>query len=114
MQATAAVQAGARRAQKAPVFKPVFDDFETYFKRFRLTLGQQESNPLRYPSFFPTNRVTYRGYALEVRPATTGWRIAVYPQRADLPILRRSEILCLERDIALAEAKGCIDGVLKY
>ena len=80
----------------------------------RLTLGRQESRTLRYPSFFPTDRLIYRGYALEVRPATTGWRVAVYPKRADLPILRCSEILSLERDIALAEAKGCIDGLLKY
>ena len=44
------------------------------------------------PFLSPTARLNYRGYALEVRPATIGWRVAVYPKRADLPILRYNEI----------------------
>jgi hypothetical protein len=69
---------------------------------------------MRYPTLSPTARLIYRGYALEVRPATVGWRVAVYPKRADLPILRCSEILSRERDRALEEARGCIDGALKF
>jgi hypothetical protein len=66
------------------------------------------------PSLSPIVRLIYRGYAIEVKPATAGWRVAVYPKRADLPILRYSEILSRERERALEEARGCIDGALKF
>ena len=62
----------------------------------------------------PTARLVYRGYALEVKPANVGWRVAVYPKRADLPILRYNEIFSREQHRALADARNCIDVALKF
>jgi hypothetical protein len=66
------------------------------------------------PHSSPTARLIYRGYALEVRPATVGWRVAVYPKRVDLPILQYNEIFSREQHQALADARDRIDGALKY
>ena len=65
-------------------------------------------------SVSPTELLLYRGYALEVRRETVGWRVAVHPKRPELPILRYSELNACERDSALEEAKGRIDGALRF
>ena len=62
---------------------------------------------------WPTARLIYRGYALEVRPANIGWRVTVYP-KADLPILRYNEIFSREQHRALTDARDCIDVALKF
>jgi hypothetical protein len=66
------------------------------------------------PHFRPPAQLIYRGYALEVRLATVGWRVAFYPKRADLPILRHNEIFSSEQHRALADARDYIDGALKF
>ena len=61
------------------------------------SLSSLERCPMPNAHLSPTARLIYRGYALEVRPATVGWRVAVYPKRADLPILRYNEIFSREQ-----------------
>ena len=73
-----------------------------------------ERCPMPNAHLSPTARLIYRGYALEVRPANVGWRVAVYPKRADLPILRYNEIFSREQHRALADARDCIDVALKF
>ncbi len=89
--------------------KRVFGAFETNCKRPRLN-----ARPMANPHFWPTARLIYRGYALEVRPASVGWRVAVYPKGADLPILQYNEIFSSDQHRALADAKKRIDGALTF
>lgn len=60
-----------------------------------------------------TYNLLYRGYDLEVSRESAGWKVGVYPRSADLPILRRSEVLAPEQDAAVVAAKSNIDRVLK-
>jgi hypothetical protein len=59
-----------------------------------------------------TFTVIYRGYDIEVSRAPSGWRAGVYPRRADLPILRRSEVHASDQDEAVIEAMDRVNGVL--
>jgi hypothetical protein len=61
-----------------------------------------------------TYNLLYRGYDLEVSRAAAGWRVGVYPRKADLPILRRSELLAPDQDAAVIAAKSSVDRVLKF
>jgi hypothetical protein len=54
----------------------------------------------------------YRGYALEVTRASSGWLVGVYPLSADVPILRRSDFYAAGQDKAVIQAKDRIDGAL--
>jgi hypothetical protein len=56
------------------------------------------------------SKVVYRGYDLEVRRASSGWRVGIYPRSADLPILGRNEIFATDPDEAVVIAKGRVDG----
>ena len=60
-----------------------------------------------------TITVRYRGYDIEVSRVPSGWRAGVYPCRADLPILRRSEVHACDQDEAVIEAMDRVDGVLR-
>ena len=60
-----------------------------------------------------TLTVQYRGYDIEVSRVPSGWRAGVYPRRADLPILRRSEVHACDPDEAVIEAMDRVDGVLR-
>jgi hypothetical protein len=55
------------------------------------------------------SKLVYRGYHLEVRRAPSGWRVGIYPRRADLPILSRCEVFASDQDEAVVMAKGRID-----
>jgi hypothetical protein len=55
------------------------------------------------------SKVVYRGYNIEVRRAPPGWRVGIYPQNADLPILSHCEIFAPDPDEAVAMAKGRVD-----
>jgi hypothetical protein len=55
------------------------------------------------------SKVVYRGYDLEVRRATSGWQVGIYPRTADLPILSRCEIFAPDPDEAVVMAKGRVD-----
>ena len=57
-------------------------------------------------------RLFYRGYNLEVRRATSGWRVGIYPRTADLPILSRYEVAALDQDEAVGMAKDRVDRVI--
>ena len=57
-------------------------------------------------------KLFYLGYDLEVRRAPSGWRVGIYPRKADLPILSRSEVAALDRDEAVGIAKDRVDGVI--
>lgn len=59
-------------------------------------------------------RLTYRGYVLDVRRLTVGWRVSVQPRRPDLPILRRSDVETRELENAVAHAKQSIDKLLNF
>ena len=56
----------------------------------------------------------YRGYDIVPRRQWWGWCAAIYPTRADLPILPGSTLRTLahHKADAIAEAKHAIDGVL--
>jgi hypothetical protein len=56
-------------------------------------------------------KLVYRGYDLEVSPAPSGWKVGIYPRRADLPILGRSEVFATDHDEAVVVAKARVDGV---
>jgi hypothetical protein len=56
------------------------------------------------------SKVVYRGYDLEVRRASSGWQVGIYPRSADLPILGRNEIFAPDPDEAVVIAKGRVDG----
>jgi hypothetical protein len=60
------------------------------------------------------NRITltYRGYDLELTRVHSGWQVRVYPRRADLPILSRSDFLARDEDKATVQAKKRVDWVL--
>ena len=60
------------------------------------------------------SRITliYRGYDLELTPASAGWWVRVYPRSADLPILRRNDFFSGDEDNAVIEAKDRIDRAL--
>jgi hypothetical protein len=60
------------------------------------------------------NRITltYRGYDLELTRVHSGWQVGVYPRRADLPILSRSDFLARDEDKAIVQAKKRVDWVL--
>jgi hypothetical protein len=57
-------------------------------------------------------RVVYRGYQLELRRVSSGWRVGIHPRSADLPILGRCEVIALDQDEALVMAKHRVDGVM--
>jgi hypothetical protein len=69
-----------------------------------------------YASYATTVRnrfkLIYRGYDLEVTRASSGWLVGVYPRRADLPILRRSDFFASNQESAVGEAKDRIDRTL--
>jgi hypothetical protein len=79
-------------------------------------LGNEEVLPMLklYATGAIRNRFTliYRGYDLEVTRAPSGWLVGVYPRRADLPILRRSDFYASDQDEAVVQAKDRIDGAL--
>jgi hypothetical protein len=56
----------------------------------------------------------YRGYQIVPKRQWSSWCVAVYPTRADLPILTRSilQSLASRRADAVAEAKQTIDLIL--
>ena len=54
-------------------------------------------------------KLVYRGYDLEVRRASSGWQVGIYPRSADLPILGRCEIFAPDPDKAVVMAKGRVD-----
>jgi hypothetical protein len=55
------------------------------------------------------SKLVYRGYDLEVRRASSGWQVGIYPRSADLPILSRCEIFAPDPDEAVVMAKGRVD-----
>jgi len=56
----------------------------------------------------------YRGYDIVPRRQWSSWCVAIYPTRADLPILQLSLLstLACRKAHAIAEAKQTIDHVL--
>jgi hypothetical protein len=60
------------------------------------------------------SRLLYRGYHLEVRRAPSGWRVGIYPDTADLPILSRCEIVAVDQLEALVMAKHRVDRMISY
>ena len=58
------------------------------------------------------SKLFYRGYNLEVRRATSGWRVGIHPRTADLPILSRCEVAALDHDEAVVMAKNHVDSVI--
>lgn len=61
------------------------------------------------------DRLHYRGYQLETSKSAQGWRVSVHPNRAELPILRRSYLGPLvSKAEVIAEARRRIDRVLLY
>jgi hypothetical protein len=56
----------------------------------------------------------YLGYEIVPKRQWSSWCVAVYPTRADLPILTRSilQTLASRRVEAVAEAKQAIDRIL--
>ena len=54
----------------------------------------------------------YRGYDLEVTRVPSGWFVGVYPRRADLPILRRSDFYASDQDEAVVQARHRVDCAL--
>ena len=79
-------------------------------------MGNEEVLPMLnlYATEAIRNRFTliYRGYDLEVTRASSGWLVGVYPRRADLPILRRSDFYACDQDEAVIQAKHRIDRAL--
>jgi hypothetical protein len=61
-----------------------------------------------------SERLTYRGYDVEVSKDPMGWHLGVYPGRPDLPILAKSNftVLCPRKDDALSAARKRIDLLL--
>ena len=61
-----------------------------------------------------TRTSRYRGCEIVPRCQWSGWCAAIYPTRADLPILPRSTLrtLAYRKPDAIAEAKHAIDRVL--
>jgi hypothetical protein len=59
-------------------------------------------------------RLTYRGYDMEVSKDPVGWRLGVYPSRPDLPILAKSSFTVPfpRKDDALSAARKRIDLLL--
>jgi hypothetical protein len=59
-------------------------------------------------------RLTYRGYDLEIAKDPVGWRLGVYPSRPELPILARSNftVPSPRKDDALSAARERIDLLL--
>jgi hypothetical protein len=60
------------------------------------------------------DRLVYRGYRLEVRRSSSGWRVGIYPRNPDLPILSRCQVVALDQHEAVATAKHRVDGVISY
>jgi hypothetical protein len=58
------------------------------------------------------SKLLYRGYQLEVRRASSGWRVGIYPRTADLPILSRCEVIARDQHEALLIARHRVDGVM--
>ncbi len=56
-------------------------------------------------------KLVYRGYDLEVTRAPSGWRVGIYPQRVDLPILGRCEVFAHNAEEAIVVAKDRVDRV---
>jgi hypothetical protein len=59
-------------------------------------------------------RLSYRGYTLEISKDQLGWRLNVQPRRPDLPILARSNfaVTCPRKNDALSAAYRRIDLLL--
>ena len=89
--------------------------FETNWKELGLTFDSKEACPMlkTCPTEAATFTVLYRGYAVEVSRAPSGWRAGVYPRSADLPILYRSEIRAVDQDEAVIEAMDRVDRLLR-
>jgi hypothetical protein len=62
-----------------------------------------------YGEHAPQTKLVYRGYDLEVRRASSGWLVGIYPRTPDLPILGRCEIFACDPDEAVVMAKGRVD-----
>ena len=58
------------------------------------------------------SKLLSRGYQLEVSRAPSGWRVGIYPRKADLPILGRCEVVALNHHEAVLMAKDRVDGVM--
>jgi uncharacterized Fe-S center protein len=60
------------------------------------------------------NRITftYRGYVLELTPVCSGWQVEVYPRRADLPILSRTDFVARDKESAMDQARKRVDWAL--
>jgi hypothetical protein len=59
-------------------------------------------------------RLTYRGYGLEIYKDPVGWRLSIYPRRPELPIFARSDftVSSPRKDDALYAARQRIDLML--
>jgi hypothetical protein len=59
-------------------------------------------------------RLTYRGYGLEIYKDPVGWRLGIYPRRPELPIFARSDftVSSPRKDDALSAARQRIDLML--
>jgi hypothetical protein len=57
------------------------------------------------------HKLLYRGYDLEVSTAPSGWKVGIYPRRADLPILGRAEVFARDHDEAVGVAKERVDRI---
>jgi hypothetical protein len=57
------------------------------------------------------NRITftYRGYVLELTPVCSGWQVTVYPRRAELPILSRTDFVARDKERAMDQARKRVD-----
>ena len=54
----------------------------------------------------------YRGYVLELTPLCAGWQVVVYPRRADLPILSRTDFVARDKESAMDQARKRVDWAL--
>jgi hypothetical protein len=61
-----------------------------------------------------TERCRYRGYEIIPQWQWSSWCAGIYPTRPDLPLLPRStlEILAVQKEEAVAEARQAIDEML--
>jgi len=59
-------------------------------------------------------RLSYRGYDLEISKDPLGWRLGIHPSRPDLPILATSNftVPCPNKDDALSAGCRRIDIIL--
>jgi hypothetical protein len=59
-------------------------------------------------------RLSYRGYAVEISKDPVGWRLGIFPSRPELPILATCNftVPCPRKDDALSAACKRIDLIL--